>query len=125
MNAAETLWKKACEFLAGVFRPDVYTRWIEIIRPVTLDGNTLHLSVDNDFTRDWLVNNHQQAILEALGAAGAPADISVVFEVEADDAVETDPIPRRSPGYTLCGDPTRRDPSWSGHRRRPTSNARG
>ncbi|MBO7655230.1 MAG: hypothetical protein J6U40_09945, partial [Kiritimatiellae bacterium] len=65
MNAAETLWKKACEFLAGVFRPDVYTRWIEIIRPVTLDGNTLHLSVDNDFTRDWLVNNHQQAILEA------------------------------------------------------------
>lgn len=94
MNAAETLWKKACEFLAGVFRPDVYTRWIEIIRPVTLDGNTLHLSVDNDFTRDWLVNNHQQAILEALGAAGAPADISVVFEVEADDALETDPMPQ-------------------------------
>ncbi|MBP5319526.1 MAG: chromosomal replication initiator protein DnaA [Kiritimatiellae bacterium] len=110
MSAAETLWKEACGFLAKVLLPDIYTRWIEIIRPVKMDGNTLVLSVDNDFTRDWLANNHQQTILDALGSAGAPRDLKVEFVVETDDAptLPEPPAPEPAPKPARKAHPARK-----------------
>ena len=48
-TTASDIWKKACRGLREVLHPDVYSRWIEVIAPVSLTAGTLTLGVDNDF----------------------------------------------------------------------------
>ena len=52
------LWKDACRHLEELLHPDVYSRWIAVIQPVSLDDNLLTLSVDNDFYQEWLEENY-------------------------------------------------------------------
>ena len=85
MNAPE-LWTKACEHLKGVLNGDVYTRWIEIIKPVSIQDSRLVLTVDNDFCQTWLEDNYQHVIIDALRSAGAPGDLSLRFVVKTCDS---------------------------------------
>ena len=86
MNAPE-LWTKACEHLKGVLNSDVYSRWIEIIKPVDIHDSTFFLNVDNDFCQTWLEDNYQRVIIDALRLAGAPIDLSIRFVVKSCDPV--------------------------------------
>ena len=87
MNALE-LWTKACEHLKGVLNHDVYSRWIEIIKPGVIQENRFILHVDNDFCQTWLEDNYQNVILDALRVAGAPPELSLRFAVESSDFPE-------------------------------------
>jgi chromosomal replication initiator protein len=86
MNAPE-LWTKACEHLKSVLNGDVYSRWIENIKPASIHDNRLILHVDNEFCQTWLENNYQDVIVEALRAAGVPQDFSLRFDIQACDPV--------------------------------------
>lgn len=106
MNAAAELWANACNHLKSVLNADVFSRWIEIIRPATLEENCLSLEVENDFSQAWLEDNYKGFILDALHLAGAPSELSVTFVVKAPEAQEglpddppqeTKPAPRRRP----------------------------
>jgi chromosomal replication initiator protein len=98
MNAPE-LWTKACEHLKGVLNSDVYTRWIEIIRPVAIQDSRFVLTVDNDFCQTWLEDNYQDFIIDALRSAGAPVELGVQFVVKTCDSslAEASSEPESSP----------------------------
>lgn len=85
MNAPE-LWLNACDHLKCVLNSDVYARWIEIIKPVSIQDSHLILNVDNDFCQTWLEDNYHDFILDALRSAGAPTDLGISFVVKALDA---------------------------------------
>ncbi|MCL1922056.1 MAG: chromosomal replication initiator protein DnaA [Kiritimatiellaeota bacterium] len=92
MNSDLGLWKRATENLKGVLNPEIFSNWIEIITPVTIRDNSLLLAVDNDFYQDWIEKNYRSFIQDALVAAGAPADLTVRFEVAAADAQRPEPL---------------------------------
>jgi chromosomal replication initiator protein len=64
----------------------VYSRWIEIIKPATIQDNRFILHVDNDFCQTWLEDNYQHVIIDALRSAGAPAEMSLRFMVQSCDS---------------------------------------
>ena len=81
----QALWAQACDHLKAVLHPDVFNRWIAIIHPVATQGDTLVLSVDNDYYQTWLEDNYLQLIVSALRSAGANEMLSIRFEVQATD----------------------------------------
>ena len=97
-----SLWKQSCEYLKKVLGDDIYSRWIEIIRPVSTDGKEVVLCVDNDFHKVWLEDNYRDLILNAIRAAGAETVEKIVFkeqphEPSAADAAPLPAIPAPSP----------------------------
>lgn len=98
----EPLWKQACEHLRAVLNPDVFSRWIAIIKPVAFEGDTLILDVDNDYYQTWLEDNYIQLIIDALRSAGASESLNVRFHVQSqdvpasipDDAAPSDAVER-------------------------------
>lgn len=79
----ETLWNQACSHLKTVLHGDVYARWFAIIHPVSLTGDVLILSVDNDFHQMWLEENYVSLIQNALRTSGAPESLTIRFQVQA------------------------------------------
>jgi chromosomal replication initiator protein len=91
MNASE-LWTKACEHLTRALESgDVYSRYIDPLKPISIEDDRFVLHVDNDFLRDWIENNYRHVILDALRAAGAPATLAVRFVVDS-----ADPAPEKA-----------------------------
>ncbi len=88
MNAPE-LWTKACEHLKSVLNSDVYVRWIETIKPLSIQESRFVLNVDNDFCQTWLEDNYHDYIIDALRSAGAPTDLDVRFVVNMVNTVDT------------------------------------
>lgn len=88
MNAPE-LWTKACEHLKSVLNSDVYVRWIETIKPLSIQESRFVLNVDNDFCQTWLEDNYHDYIIDALRSAGASADLDIRFVVNMVNTVDT------------------------------------
>jgi chromosomal replication initiator protein len=91
----QTLWNQTCDHLKAVLRPDEFNRWIAIIHPVALQGDTLVLSVDNDYYQTWLEDNYLSLIVDALRSTGASENLVIRFEVQSTDAV-SDSLPLSS-----------------------------
>ncbi len=98
---AEDVWKKACRNLCDILHPDVYSRWIEVIRAVSLHDGELVLAVDNDFYQTWLEENYLPLIQNALAAVlgESPRITFTVSPRQQEPAVEMS-APRRV-GRTL------------------------
>ena len=94
---AQSLWNLACEHLKAVLHPDVFNRWIAIIHPVALQGDTLVLRVDNDYYQTWLQDNYLQLIVSALRAAGANENLLIRFDVQPGDLSAPAPTDASAP----------------------------
>lgn len=81
MNTPD-LWPKACEHLRSVLDKDVFSRWIETIKPGNIEDNKLVLFVDNDFYRDWIINHYKALIVDALNVVGVDQNLDISFEIE-------------------------------------------
>jgi chromosomal replication initiator protein len=92
---ATDLWKRACRSLREILHPDVFSRWIEVITPVSLEGDVLTLSVDNDFYQTWLEDNYLPLIENALAAAHGEK-LTIAFTVIPRQA----PVPEDEPPRT-------------------------
>ncbi len=82
----QLLWDQACVHLKAAMHPDTFARWIAIIRPVSLEGDALMLSVDNDFCQTWLEDNYLSLLLDALRSAGAGEKLTIRFQVQRHEA---------------------------------------
>jgi chromosomal replication initiator protein len=96
---AAVIWGKACKSLQDVLRRDVYSRWIEVIQPLSLADSTITLAVDNDFYQSWLEENYLPLIQKALSAAEG-TEMKVVFTVlkgepPASATAPTEPEPKK------------------------------
>lgn len=76
---ASSLWEKAEHSLKEVLHPDVFERWIAVIRPESLENNTLTLLVDNDFYQTWLEEHYLPLIHDAVtSVCGSKLNIVLV-----------------------------------------------
>jgi len=81
----QALWNQACGHLKAVLHPDVFNRWIAIIHPIAVQGDTMILGVDNDYYQTWLEDNYLQLIVSALRSAGANENLMIRFDVQPAD----------------------------------------
>lgn len=65
-NNAQTVWRESCDHLRKLLHPDVFSRWIAVIEPGTLEGDTLSLNVGNNFYQTWLEENYLALIQSAV-----------------------------------------------------------
>ena len=112
----QVLWNQACDHLKAVLHPDVFNRWIAIIHPIAVQGDTLVLGVDNDYYQTWLEDNYLQLIVSALRAAGANENLLIRFDVRPTDPAAA--IPADVPAPDPAQEPQRPRP-------RPRRPARG
>jgi chromosomal replication initiator protein len=76
-NSAQTVWREACDHLRKLLHPDVFSRWIAVIEPGTLEGDMLSLNVGNNFYQTWLEENYLALIQSAVtSVAGTPYRIT-------------------------------------------------
>lgn len=91
------LWTNVCTQLKNILNEDTFSRWISIIKPVSYTGNKLELSVNNDFTRVWLLDNYLgliQPIVDQKAGKKTNIEIKVIAAedpVISVDAVEEEP----------------------------------
>ena len=56
-------------------------KWIAVIRPLSLEGTTLTLGVDNDFYQTWLEENYLSLINNAV-AIQTGFNQNIAFQIE-------------------------------------------
>ena len=76
------LWSKTCGHLKELLHPDVYSRWIEVIKPLSIENSQLTISVENDFYQTWLEDNYLPLIKDAIKATSGE-DFTIVFSVKS------------------------------------------
>ncbi|MGI6496395.1 MAG: chromosomal replication initiator protein DnaA [Kiritimatiellia bacterium] len=93
------LWTQACEHLKSVLNEDIYTNWIAIIHPLSLEKDNLVLQVDNNIQQLWLETNYKSLVLQALQIGGAPESLDIQFQAKNADEprVEEPPAPKPAP----------------------------
>ncbi len=105
VNNAQTIWRDACDHLRKVLHPDVFSRWIEVIEPGTLEDRTLSLMVGNNFYQTWLEENYLSLIQSAITAVSGES-YAITFVIgrrtaplpeSVEPAPETKSAPRRHP----------------------------
>ncbi|MDD5711411.1 MAG: chromosomal replication initiator protein DnaA [Smithellaceae bacterium] len=79
----EVLWDKALNIIKEKVSQQNFDTWIKPITISSLDGNNVHLVVPNRFFRDWILDNYQLPIKEALAQA-ACVDVTVNFIVDSE-----------------------------------------
>lgn len=94
LNVIE-IWNNACTYLKQVLNSDVYSRWIAVIRPESLDEKGLTLSVDNDFYQTWLEENYLPLIQNAV-ASVCGREVPIYFKVsDKKKTVDSDELPSK------------------------------
>lgn len=79
-NHAAVVWSSACEHLGKLLHPDIYSRWIAVIEPGTIENQTLTLHVGNNFYQTWLEENYLPLIKSAVASASGES-YDIVFQV--------------------------------------------
>jgi chromosomal replication initiator protein len=111
VNNAQTVWRAACDHLRKVLHPDVFSRWIEVIEPGTLEDRTLSLMVGNNFYQTWLEENYLSLIQSAVTAVSGES-YSITFAIgrrttplpeEVEPVAEIKPAARRHPAAPRTG----------------------
>lgn len=82
-NRVDVIWDKVSQTLKQRLNSDVYGRWIAVISPSKVAGNTLVLHVSNNFYQSWLEEHYLALIKETVNAV-CGQEMKVVFEVTAD-----------------------------------------
>lgn len=117
MNEAQGLWSQVCQHLSGILQPDVYSRWIAVIEPISLNGDTLTLGVDNDFYQSWLEEHYLPLIRKAL-ATITESNLTILFDVKQQAVSE--PV-RQQPEEPEAPTQSRSDKAPRRNRMEPTS----
>ena len=91
---ALSLWSKVCKQLQEILHPDVYSRWIAIIEPISLVDDILTLSVDNDFYQTWLEENYLPLINNAI-AMFTDDNLETCFIITPQSKQKKEPEPKK------------------------------
>jgi len=112
-NNASVVWSEACEHLRKLLHPDIFSRWIAVIEPGTIEGQTMSLRVGNNFYQTWLEENYLHLIKSAVSSVSGES-YDIVFQVakrmldpvSAPSSPVTEPVaPRRHSTVRQPGGP--------------------
>ncbi|QSH41701.1 chromosomal replication initiator protein DnaA [Lentisphaerota bacterium ZTH] len=76
---AEIIWNEAASRLQRQLHKTTYEQWFQNILPVNLDGNVIVLGVSDDFFADWLKDNFDDVLSDALASID---DIDYAYKFE-------------------------------------------
>lgn len=79
----DILWDKSVNLIKDKISQQNFDTWIRPIRVTSLEGNQVHLSVPNKFFKDWLMENYQLIITDALSSV-AGVELHVDFMIGGD-----------------------------------------
>jgi chromosomal replication initiator protein len=82
-TSAEELWNDVCNNLKKQLNPDIFSRWIAVIKPVRIEENKFIGTVSNDFYQSWLEEHYVPLINKTLRETSQKI-ISIKFEVSHD-----------------------------------------
>lgn len=94
---AKQLWGSTCERLKKVFNAEIFRLWIERLRVLEYESNTLTLGVWDEFSQIWLQTNYVSVIEEnlcSLTGESITVQLSVVpfsEEKEESESPEAEP----------------------------------
>ena len=60
------IWQATLDEIEKKMSKPSFETWLKTTRPVSLNGDTLVVSVPNDFTRDWLQGRYSELITKTL-----------------------------------------------------------
>lgn len=87
-HSAQALWQQALELLSRQISQPSFETWIQSAQPLSLQGNTLYLSVPHEFARDWLRDQYSNVIKNTLKLlTNRPMDIQFVLPPGLDQRV--------------------------------------
>ncbi|MDQ6822960.1 MAG: chromosomal replication initiator protein DnaA [Candidatus Eremiobacteraeota bacterium] len=110
-DVSTELWQSALAALEQNFSKPIFEMWIKPLRLISLSGNVMLLSVQNNFARDWVENRLKPQLCSVL-ADTFGAEIEVQFAVAND-------VSEPSPGFTPLAQPISAAPSRPGDDFRP------
>lgn len=110
-DISSELWQSALTALEQNFSKPIFEMWIKPLRLVSLSGNVMLLSVQNNFARDWVENRLKLQLCKVL-AETFGAEIEVQFSVASD-------VSEPSAGYTPLTTPVSAAPARPGDDFRP------
>lgn len=96
VSSAEAIWAKACKQLKATLSKDVFDRWIGVIEAREVRGDTLELSVQNNFYQSWLEENYLPLIQDAVAVAHG-SRMNIVFSVSRTTALPGPVAPIEQP----------------------------
>ena len=76
----DMLWEKSLQIIKEKVSPQNFETWIRPIKMSSLEGNNVTLNVPNKFFKDWLIENYQYVIKEAI-AKIAGIDLKVDLQI--------------------------------------------
>lgn len=85
---AGQLWGKVDGALQKRLNPEMYSHWISVIEPKTIESDTLVLAVDNDFYLWWIEEHYMKLIAEVVTRLAGEA-FKVRLVVDSPDAGTT------------------------------------
>ncbi len=110
-NAPE-LWRAVCAHLRKRLHHDVYSRWIAVIEPKSLEAGKLTLAVDNNFYQTWLEDNYLPLIQAAVAAVMGDEVVTIEFAVGKTPGAppEEEPVVEEEikPAAKACGPAARK-----------------
>jgi chromosomal replication initiator protein len=74
------LWEKSIQIIKEKVSPQNFDTWIRPIKMSSLEGNNVTLNVPNKFFKDWLIENYQYVIKEAITKV-AGIDLKVELQI--------------------------------------------
>ena len=74
------LWEKSIQIIKEKVSPQNFETWIRPVKMSSLEGNNVTLNVPNKFFKDWLIENYQHVIKEAI-AKVAGIDLKVELQI--------------------------------------------
>ena len=85
----DSLWIRLIDTLTRTLPAPVLDNWVRSCRLVAVEGDHLRIGAPNKFSRDWLAQNHLEAIVQAARACmgGHPRVTLVVDENQSADPV--------------------------------------
>jgi chromosomal replication initiator protein len=78
------IWNQALTRLRSSLDGDVFSRWIAVISPVSLNDSVLTVAVDNEMLKMWVENNYLPYIIDAIRIDSKEKISGVRIEVDSD-----------------------------------------
>jgi len=105
-DLSKDLWQTALVPLERVFSKPIFEMWIKPIRPISLDGNTMVLAVQNKFAREWVEGRLKGQIVQVFEEIFGE---KLEFEFTIDPTVAAEPPAEPEPGVAAMADASRFD----------------
>ncbi|MBM3708976.1 MAG: chromosomal replication initiator protein DnaA [Actinobacteria bacterium] len=109
MNSLDDLWKKVLNNIKGCVNTPTFKTWFEPIKPVSIKKNTITISVNSSFAKEWLESRHLNTITMSAQKAVSP-QTKIKIIIEPDVLGDTDSLAEEESPTSRLPNKFKKDP---------------